>query len=66
MTGTITLHVHGLMVGCGQQNALVQQKLFTWLSNASGPPPCPLKMIVNLEHFFWSDLAQFGPRCSII
>ena len=26
MKGTITLHVHGLMVGCGHHNTLLQQK----------------------------------------
>ncbi len=42
MKGTITLHVHGLMVGCGQHNTHLQQKLFRWLSNASGPLLVPL------------------------
>ena len=37
------LHVHGLMVGCGQHDTPVQQKSFRWLFNALGTLLVPLR-----------------------
>ncbi len=43
MKGPLPYMSMGLMVGFGQHNTLVQQKLFGWLSNASGPLLVPLR-----------------------